>query len=100
MTLKRIFIHFNWLLEHYWIKLSPHIKSDEFYLRVMFFIRVHQILRLNNPKTFNEKLQWLKLYAHKPEYVIMADKVKAKEYVAEKIGAEYIISNSWRVGVG
>lgn len=91
MTLKRIFIHFNWLLEHYWVKRSPHIKSDEFYLRVMFFIRVHQILHLNNPKTFNEKLQWLKLYAHKSEYVIMADKVKAKEYVAEKIGAEYII---------
>ena len=44
-----------------------------------------------NPKTFNEKLQWLKLYNRKPEYTIMADKIKAKEWVAERIGAEYII---------
>ena len=48
-------------------------------------------LNLDNPITFNEKLQWLKLYNRKPEYTIMVDKVKVKEYVAEKIGDKYII---------
>ncbi len=48
-------------------------------------------LDLKNPKTFSEKLQWLKLYDRRPEYTIMVDKVKAKEYVANKIGEQYII---------
>ena len=48
-------------------------------------------LNLKNPKTFNEKLQWLKLYDRKPEYTKMVDKYEAKKYVAEKIGEEYII---------
>jgi hypothetical protein len=48
-------------------------------------------LDLNNPKTYTEKLQWLKLYDRKPEYTIMVDKYLAKKYVADKIGKEYII---------
>ena len=48
-------------------------------------------LNLNNPKTFNEKLQWLKLNGRKPEYTIMADKYEVRQYVAEKIGEEYLI---------
>lgn len=48
-------------------------------------------LDLNHPVTFNEKLQWLKLYNRCPEYIRLVDKVEAKKYVAEKIGEEYII---------
>lgn len=48
-------------------------------------------LNLENPQTFNEKLQWLKLYDRRPEYTKMVDKVEAKEYVANIIGDEYII---------
>ncbi|MBQ9100591.1 MAG: hypothetical protein IJY54_04325 [Paludibacteraceae bacterium] len=44
-----------------------------------------------NPKTFSEKLQWLKLYDRKPEYTTMVDKFAVKEYVANLIGEEYII---------
>ncbi len=50
-------------------------------------------LDLENPKTFNEKLQWLKLYNRNPEYTKMVDKYEAKKYVAERIGEEYIIQN-------
>ena len=39
-------------------------------------------LNLKNPQTFNEKLQWLKLYDRKPEYTQMVDKYEAKKYVA------------------
>ncbi len=48
-------------------------------------------LNLKEPQTFNEKLQWLKLYDRRPEYTTMVDKYAVKEYVAEKIGAEHII---------
>lgn len=48
-------------------------------------------LDLKDPQTFNEKLQWLKLYDRRPEYTTMVDKYRAKEYVAAIIGQEYII---------
>lgn len=48
-------------------------------------------LDLKNPKTFSEKLQWLKLYDRKPIYTTMVDKYAVKQYVAEKIGKEYVI---------
>ena len=48
-------------------------------------------LNLNNPKTFNEKLQWLKLNDRKPEYKNMVDKYEVRKYIADKIGEEYLI---------
>lgn len=48
-------------------------------------------LDLNTPKTFNEKLQWLKLYDRKEIYTKMVDKYEAKEYVSNIIGREYIV---------
>ncbi|MCM1140586.1 MAG: glycosyl transferase [Muribaculum sp.] len=48
-------------------------------------------LNLDDPVTYNEKLQWLKLYNRNPEYAKMVDKYEAKKYVAELIGEEYII---------
>lgn len=64
---------------------------DEKYLKKCFRIYMQRDLDLENPKTFNEKLQWLKLYNRNPEYTVMVDKVKVKEWVAEKVGKEYII---------
>ena len=48
-------------------------------------------LNIQNPQTYNEKLQWLKLYNRKPEYTQMVDKYEAKKYVADIIGEQYII---------
>ena len=65
--------------------------DDEKYLKLMFRARMGRRLNLKNPQTFNEKLQWLKLYNRKPEYSDMVDKCEAKKYVAERIGEEFII---------
>lgn len=65
--------------------------DDEEYLKRLFKYNMGKALNLNNPKTYNEKLQWLKLYNRKPEYTIMVDKYLVKEYVASIIGSEYII---------
>lgn len=65
--------------------------SDATFLRIMFWLKMGKCLNLKNPKTYSEKLQWLKLYNRDPKYTMMVDKVKAKEYVASIIGEEYII---------
>jgi len=70
---------------------TPRFWSDRYYLKVLFRAHMGYKLNLNNPKTFSEKLQWLKLYDRKPEYTMMVDKVKAKEYVASVLGDEYVI---------
>lgn len=65
--------------------------SDEKYLKKLYFLNFGKKLDLDNPMTFNEKLQWLKIHDRKPEYTTMVDKYAVKEYVANKIGKEYII---------
>ena len=65
--------------------------SDEKYLSAVYKLKMGKKLDLDDPKTFTEKLQWLKLYDRKPEYTKMVDKYEAKQYVADRIGDEYII---------
>lgn len=65
--------------------------SDSLFLRIKYFLIMNKSLNLKNPKTFNEKIQWLKLNDRKPEYTRMVDKVEAKNFVASIIGKEYII---------
>lgn len=67
------------------------IKDDERYLKILFWLEMGKSLNLENPKMFQEKLQWLKLHDRKPEYTKMVDKYEAKKYVASIIGEEYII---------
>lgn len=64
---------------------------DRDYLERKFEALMGAPLHLDAPQTFNEKLQWLKLYDRKPEYTMMVDKYRVREYIAQKIGAEYLI---------
>jgi len=64
---------------------------DRLFLELLFPLRTGYKLNLKAPQTFNEKLQWLKLYDRKPEYTQMVDKLEAKKYVANIIGEEHII---------
>ena len=73
------------------VKRSLRLIPDPVYLRMMYFIKIGRPLRLRHPKSFNEKLQWLKLHNRKPEYTTMVDKHEAKAYVAERIGDSFII---------
>ena len=65
--------------------------SDKNLIRIKFFRSFKRLPNFKNPKTFNEKLQWLKLYDRNPEYTVMVDKVAVKEYVSRLVGEEYII---------
>lgn len=65
--------------------------SDKKYLEIKYRLVMKKKLDLNNPQTFNEKLQWLKLYDRNSEYTTMVDKYEAKKYIANIIGKKYII---------
>lgn len=68
-------------------KLLP----DRIFLQMQFHRKMNKHLNLKDPKTFNEKLQWLKLYNRRPEYTMMVDKYAVRKYVADTIGEEHLI---------
>ena len=67
------------------------IIPEKLYLKWLFRLNVGYKLNLKNPKTFNEKLQWLKLYDRNPEYTSLVDKYEVKRIVGKIIGEEHII---------
>ncbi len=64
---------------------------DKMYLKCRYFVLMRKKLNLKNPVTYNEKLQWLKLYDRNPLYTDMVDKYEAKNIVARKFGEEHVI---------
>ena len=80
-------IRFNYLTKlGYFNKLD-----DETFIRKKFRVMMGRQINLENPATFNEKLQWIKLYDRNQIYTTMADKYAVKEYVTVRIGAEHVI---------
>lgn len=65
--------------------------SDKFMVKILYRDVFGRKLNLDSPKTFNEKMQWLKLYNRKDIYTSYVDKFAVKDIVAKKIGKEYII---------
>ena len=63
----------------------------EAFLKIQYRVATEKKLNFKAPRTFNEKIQWIKVYDHNPLYIQFADKYKVREYVAEKIGDEYLI---------
>ena len=64
---------------------------DKTYLELQYKYHLGEKLNLESPKTFNEKLQWLKLYDRKPEYTMYADKYAVREHIKNLIGEKYLI---------
>ncbi len=73
------------------VYLTAPIWSDKTFLRMYFWCNLGYKLNLKSPRTFNEKLNWLKIYNKHPEYSKLVDKKEAKEYVASIVGEKYII---------
>lgn len=65
------------------------VLPDKTYIKTVFFLRNRQWLNLDNPQTYNEKVNWLKLHDRKPIYTQMVDKKTAREIVARTIGTQY-----------
>lgn len=85
---KRFYYGIGNLMNHKYIhRLMP----AKYYIKVRWYQTMGYELDLKNPKTFNEKLQWLKLYDRNPLYPLLVDKYEVKKWISEKIGAEYVI---------
>lgn len=64
---------------------------DKAYLQLYYFLRFKRLCNFKDPKTFNEKLQWLKLYNRKPVYTELVDKYAVRKHIANAIGEEHLI---------
>ena len=64
---------------------------DKLYLKLMFWARMGQKLDFRNPKSLNEKVQWLKLNDYKDSYSQLADKYEVRNYIKKTLGEEYLI---------
>lgn len=73
------------------VKKSLRFLPDKSYIKLYYRLRVGRKLNTNNPTTLNEKLQWLKFNYRFPLQSIVSDKLLVRDYVKEKIGAEYLI---------
>ena len=72
-------------------KNITNVLPDKIFLKMRYKTIFHKKLNLKNPQTFNEKLQWLKLYDRNPNYCNMVDKYEVRAYIADKIGGQYLI---------
>lgn len=72
-------------------KKSLRFLPDQSYVKLYFRLNLHRKLDLKNPKCLNDKLQWMKFNYRFPLQTIVSDKYAVREYVAEKIGTEYLI---------
>ena len=78
-----------------WIAFQHSTKNDKEYIDIpyiksRYLWRLKAEINLDEPQRFTEKLQWLKIYSRKPIYTALADKVAVRDYVAEKIGSQYL----------
>ena len=69
--------------------------SSENYIKILWYLKYGIKIDLNNPKTFNEKIQWLKIHDYKKSYDSLVDKSVVKKYIADTIGSDYIIKTLW-----
>lgn len=73
------------------LTLSSRLFPDEFYIKEKYKLRFGRELNLVEPRSFNEKLNWLKLNYHNPLQPALADKFWAKKIVAKIIGEQYVV---------
>ncbi len=82
-------------IAHTWItlrrKLYEPTLSNEAFFRYKYKTRFNQALPLENPLSFNQKIQWRKLYEKNPLFTILADKYAVRQYVADRVGEQYLI---------
>lgn len=76
---------------HAFWNTAAHILGDKAYIKLYFKEKVGYPINLDKPETFNEKLNWLKLYDRSPIYSMMADKYEVKRIVRERAGEEFVV---------
>ena len=70
---------------------APRLLSDRKFVEYLYEYRTGRKPNLDNPVTFSEKMQYLKLHNQNPLFTRLADKAEAKNYATQVIGEEHII---------
>lgn len=91
-NLLRLFLlHLNGLSLRLWVASSKIIFSDKLYLFVYYFLCTHEILSFKHPRSFNQKIQWLKLHNTSDICTQMADKYAVRQIISDSVGPQYLI---------
>ncbi len=64
---------------------------DKLFLQLYFLKNMKRFVNFKSPKTFNEKIQWMKVYDRNPLYTKIADKYEVRDYVSNLLGEQYLI---------
>ena len=80
-----------WILGVLLRKIFSHIMEDKTFIKWEYFSGMGKFPNLENPQTYNEKLQWLKLHDKHDTYTLLVDKYEVKNYVKKILGEDYII---------
>ena len=75
------------------VQASNRIWPDKLYISTIYRLRFKRKLNWENPTSFCEKLNWLKIYDRRDTYASLADKYKVKSIVSQIIGGEYVVEN-------
>lgn len=82
--------YFNRIIESIELRLCKFL-PDKAYLSFLYKLYMGKSINWEKPKSYNEKLNWLKIYYRNPLYTTLVDKLSVKQYVLDKVGGRYII---------
>lgn len=80
------------------IRWALRFLPDELYIQLNYYAHFKRFANLKKPKTYNEKLNWLKLHDRNPLYSTLVDKYEVKKYVANIIGGGVYNTYFWCMG--
>lgn len=73
------------------LKNNLRFLPDRLYIKLYYYAKLGGFPNIDEPKTFNEKLQWMKLNYHDPRLVSLVDKFEARSFVEKRVGAQYLV---------
>lgn len=89
MKIKKLFSrYFSYILNR---PVVRNLVPEKYFIKYRYYFYNERKLNLKNPVFYNEKLQWLKLYAKNPEYSKLVDKFEVRKYVSNLVGEKYLI---------
>jgi len=68
---------------------------DKLYLKIYYRLKTKKRLNLKNPKSYNEKINWLKLYYRNEEMTLSADKIEVRKKIYSLFGDKYLVPILW-----
>lgn len=82
---------YNKRINNYLLEKSLGTEASRWVIEQLYFSVIGRFPNLDNPKSLNEKMQWMRFNYHDPLMTKCVDKVTFKDYIKETIGSEYVV---------